>query len=81
MTEAFDKARESVAYITFLMFPDPDKELYLDADASNLGSITLPIGGRWNNEAACTVQESRIHNGGNQVVHDRKGMMGASQGV
>ena len=37
MKIAFVKAREAVAKIDLLSFPDDSKNLYLDADASNLG--------------------------------------------
>jgi len=37
MTEAFDIAKVAVANISLLTFPDDQKELILDADASNLG--------------------------------------------
>ena len=37
MKLAFDKAKKAVANIACLTFPDENKELYLDADASNLG--------------------------------------------
>jgi len=37
MITAFDKAKTAVSQITLLTFPDPSKELLLDADASDLG--------------------------------------------
>ena len=37
MKIAFEKAKEAVANIDFLIIPDESKELYLDADASHLG--------------------------------------------
>jgi len=37
MRNAFDYAQEQVARIDMLVFPDDDKPLYVDADASHLG--------------------------------------------
>jgi len=37
MRNAFDYAQEQVACIDMLIFPDDDKPLYVDADASHLG--------------------------------------------